>query len=472
MSQSLLNKVWSFLAVVLLYLSLNVWSITQQWQLTLPGNPFRDCKISAYGVTVYGIPLCGILLILTSIISILYARRSLGKTWTQRFPRFADFELDLTKGDALAFQAVTLVALAVVPSIGSVHFLLTMMNGTVYRGDQHFASGWREQLFKLPSWQDVKAGLFTYDKTVVCDNSKAALSFLPFWLPWLFTLFTAAVGFFVLWSLVEVFRAGNDQQTMDDPRIAEGIARNKAEKKARIDRNRPAFTLWSNLAELLEESVVLDRTLESSFPRALDLLFIKAFKSHGSLYTLGVIGHGEDAATIARRLFEIALQVGYLCKNDAEKENRGRMYLAQFWHNAKELSDAMHLNLEKRKWWEERYDEHKKWLRFKNGRPDPYWSGLNFYQLAVELGFKDTYEQDYRLLSNIAHCSARGLLLEEVDKEIQIQTDQLITPILVYGTKYMLWVTAHWNEHFKLIDELKLQRILDEAVNFDFRATV
>ena len=81
MSQSLLNKVWSFLAVVLLYLSLNVWSITQQWQLTLPGNPFRDCKISAYGVTVYGIPLCGILLILTSIISILYAKRSFGRTW-------------------------------------------------------------------------------------------------------------------------------------------------------------------------------------------------------------------------------------------------------------------------------------------------------------------------------------------------------------------------------------------------------
>jgi len=216
MSQSLLNKVWTFLAVVLLYLSLNVWSITQQWQLTLPGNPFKDCKVSAYGVTLYGIPLCGILLIFTSIVSVLYAKRSAGSTWAQRFPRFADFELDVTKKDALAFQAIMLLAFVIVPFLGSIHFLQTMLNGTVYRGDQHFASGWRDQLFKLPAWRDVKAGLFTYDKTVVCDNTKAALSFLPFWLPWLFLLLTIVVVFFVVWSLAEVF--GNARHSHDNKR--------------------------------------------------------------------------------------------------------------------------------------------------------------------------------------------------------------------------------------------------------------
>ena len=137
-------------------------------------------------------------------------------------PRFADFELDTTKGEVLAFQAVMLTAFVVLPTIGSIHFLQTMMNGTVYRGDQHFACGWREQLFKLPAWQDVKSGLFTYDKTVVCDNSKAALSFLPFWLPWLFVVITVAVVLFVCWSLVEVFRAQRQDKTMNDPRIAEG----------------------------------------------------------------------------------------------------------------------------------------------------------------------------------------------------------------------------------------------------------
>lgn len=258
MSQSLLNKVWSFLAVVLLYLSLNVWSITQQWQLTLPGNPFKDCKISPYGVTLYGIPLCGVLLMLTSIISISYARRSYGTSWAYRFPRFADFELDMTRREALVFQAVMLIAFVLVPSVGSIHFLQTMMNGTVYRGDQHFASGWREQLFKLPAWHDVKAGLFTYDKTVVCDDAKAALSFLPFWLPWLLVVITVAVALFVLWSLVEVFRSQRQDETMNDERIVEGIAQNKAEKTARIDRSVGLVRGGPNMAENTPSRVVYE----------------------------------------------------------------------------------------------------------------------------------------------------------------------------------------------------------------------
>ncbi len=144
------------------------------------------------------------------------------------------------------------------------------------------------------------------------------------------------------------------------------------------------------------------------------------------------------------------------------------MYLAQFWHYARELSGAMPPTPEQRKWWDAQYNRHIQWLRFKNNKPDPYWSGLNFRQLATETGFQDTYDQDYRLLSNIAHCSVRGLLLGKVDNEIQIQTDRLISPILVYGTKYMLWVTAHWNELFKLVENSKLEKVLSHTVNFPF----
>ncbi len=142
------------------------------------------------------------------------------------------------------------------------------------------------------------------------------------------------------------------------------------------------------------------------------------------------------------------------------------MYLAQFWHYAKEPSGAITMPKQQRKWWEEQYNRHKNWLRFKNNKPHPYWSGLNFRELATEIGFRDTYDQDYRLLSNIAHCSACGLLLEKAEEQIQIQTDRLIGPILVYGTKYMLWVTAHWNEHFKLVEGSKLDEILNETMNF------
>jgi len=41
--------------------------------------------------------------------------------------------------------------------------------------------------------------------------------------------------------------------------------------------------------------------------------------------------------------------------------------------------------------------------------------------------------------------------------------------MLVFGTKYTLWTTANWNDHFGLIETAKLETLRDEATRFDFR---
>jgi hypothetical protein len=110
------------------------------------------------------------------------------------------------------------------------------------------------------------------------------------------------------------------------------VESNAAAKNATLARHRAAFGLWLSVHETLEDVVIRDRHQQSSFARALDHLFIQAFKSHGSLYSLCILGHCEDAAMIARRIFEIALQVGYLDSEEPERENRGREYLAYFFH--------------------------------------------------------------------------------------------------------------------------------------------
>ena len=237
-----------------------------------------------------------------------------------------------------------------------------------------------------------------------------------------------------------------------------------------LDLHRSAFDVWSGLAILLEEAVVHERNLQSVFARALDLLFIQAFKSHGALYPLCVNGFGEDAATIARRLFEIALQVGFLCADEDKREERGEKYLAHFWHNAKEVEAELDLPEERRKWWEKQYNRHKKWLiSNKNGEAKLYWFDSNFRDIAIQLGFKETYDQDYRFLSHVAHCSSRGLLLTSSGGTVQIQSDRLIEAILVYGTKYALYSAANWNEHFLLIDAAKIEKLKDDAIKFDFK---
>ena len=140
---------------------------------------------------------------------------------------------------------------------------------------------------------------------------------------------------------------------MDDAENWQGVAQNKAFKKKMLDKHRSSFDLWKALAQLMEEAIVKERNVTTSFARALEMFFIQAFKSHQSLYLLCVRGLGEDAATIARRLPEIALQVGYLCSVETQREERGKKYLACFWHNAKDVAKSENISAKSRKWWEE-----------------------------------------------------------------------------------------------------------------------
>ena len=238
------------------------------------------------------------------------------------------------------------------------------------------------------------------------------------------------------------------------------IASNAAAKKATLERHKAAFGLWLLIHEELEDAVIRDRNPNTAFARAIDLLFIQAFKSHGSLYSLCVIGHCEDAATIARRIFEVALQIGYLDSEEPERENRGKQYLAYFFHLVNGILANPSLTPEEREQWQQLYDQNKQWLKFnKSGNPLPNWSGLSIAEMARKLNMIQTYNEDYRFLSNMAHGSSAGSLLRMRDGKLQITDDTTATPILVYGTRYTLGVTEVWNAHFKLIEESKMAEL-------------
>lgn len=215
MSQSLLNKIWSFLAVALLYLSLNVWSITQQWQLSLPGNPFKDGKTTPFGVALYGVLLCGPLLIVVCIIVHLYAARSQEKKWQARFPRFGDFALDMSRAEAKAFQMIALFLFLLLPLVGVGHFQNKMLSGSVFEkqepcpqigkpclAERPAISGWREMLFHAPKPVNAN-GRLVYDPDLSRD---IAPSFVPIWEPWAFLTLSFATILIGIWSLLGVFQ--------------------------------------------------------------------------------------------------------------------------------------------------------------------------------------------------------------------------------------------------------------------------
>lgn len=249
------------------------------------------------------------------------------------------------------------------------------------------------------------------------------------------------------------------------------IESNAATKSATLRRHKAAFGLWFFVHQILENAVIRDRNLRTPFARALDFSFIQAFKSHGSLYPLCVLGHCEDGATIARRIFEIALQVGYLASEESERENRGRQYLAHFFHIVPGILADPSLEPQERRRWQQLYDQNKQFLKFsKSGKPSSTWSGLSIAGLASRLKMQKTYDEDYRFLSNIAHASSAGSLLRIREGKLQIKDDTAATPILIYGTRYVLSVVETWTAHFDLIEEKKMSDLKERSLKFDLHA--
>jgi hypothetical protein len=215
MSQSVLNKIWSFLAVTVVYLSLNVWSITQQWQLTLPGNPFKESKTTPYGVALYGLFLCAPLLITVSIVTRVYAVRSKASFWADRVPRFADFALNTRQREARAFQLIALFLCLLLPAIAILHFQNKVLNGSVFRlvdnctpnasngycrAAKPSMSGWREMLFSSPKDANAR-GRLVYDPDLSKD---IAPRFVPLWEPWGLLVLSLLTLSFVVWSMTAI----------------------------------------------------------------------------------------------------------------------------------------------------------------------------------------------------------------------------------------------------------------------------
>ncbi|MGA7410612.1 MAG: hypothetical protein WBW33_09000 [Bryobacteraceae bacterium] len=199
MGKPVLNQIWTFLAVVLLYFSVNVWSATQQWQLSLPGNPFKDGKVTAHSVTLYGIPLCGALFVALLLVTRWHARAEPALLWTARFPKLANLDFNPYTAQARVAQTLSVFAFIVLPAGALVHFLLKFLQGTAYQANN---KPWAAGLEHLTEWRGAFAGGYYYDRDATVARGP---DFLPFWEPWLFMFWVVFVLGYAIYCLKPVF---------------------------------------------------------------------------------------------------------------------------------------------------------------------------------------------------------------------------------------------------------------------------
>jgi hypothetical protein len=240
-------------------------------------------------------------------------------------------------------------------------------------------------------------------------------------------------------------------------------------RRRTLAQHKPAADLHRSVSAMLETAVQTPRLVADIVQRAVDMLFVQAFKAHQSVFELSAVCLTEDAATIVRRLLELAAQAAWIAKeSDADVRNRrAGMYLAFLW--VKWPSDLRDLiPADERLAWEavvKRYGatftaERKQW-------------GPTFSQIFDALEESDTeaghsvggYRDTYRYLSNVAHGSPPSLVHSYSSATVQIHDGRFVSDMLIFGTLYALATASIWNDIYEVIPQAEFAAVQQAALS-------
>lgn len=226
----------------------------------------------------------------------------------------------------------------------------------------------------------------------------------------------------------------------------------------------------------LAESVLSQHPHPDSLVKGHALLsFGKAYKTHVAILILCEKGYGEDAAILARSLFELAVSTLYVYGD--ESGIAAKRYFEYDWIIREGMYDYLLSKEETKKGLEEqiaasengemRIEEIRK--RAADVRagytPDELrrntWSGKSIKKMAEEVGREDSYRTIYSLQCNMAHSavSMANDYVKEVEGEITMDispSENWVTQTLVASMDFFYFITRTWNSVFELGLEEKL----------------
>jgi hypothetical protein len=198
MSDKGIAKLWGLLGIAVTYLSLNVWSYTQQWRVELPAILKFDPKIGegriTNGASIYGIMVAGPLLLLLLLLTRAFAERRRGaRSWAPRIPVVGDFDVDPETSAGRRFQGAVAGLLLGVPLAAQIHFALKFVDGAAEKGKARISG----------------LGHYAFDPATVLDGSFQydTLSYYPFIGPWVFLLLQIGIAVAAFAALRAVFWA-------------------------------------------------------------------------------------------------------------------------------------------------------------------------------------------------------------------------------------------------------------------------
>lgn len=242
MNQSTLVKIWTLVALAATYFCINIFVATQGGHFLLPGLKLEP-GINRYAAAVDGIWFALPLVLLSYLLTLIYVRRSLGSAWYERFPCAFNLNLNYSDPFARSYQAFFLVVTLLVPAYSAGHFIFKSLDGTVMiskecisdlcpriiemRGPDNSIAQACARLTQNPPPAEVNSApdlrvisgpaghLQNYnDFTTIfthgdCYSYENAVTFFPFWGPWLGVILVVTLSVFLVLIIFRLFRRGN-----------------------------------------------------------------------------------------------------------------------------------------------------------------------------------------------------------------------------------------------------------------------
>lgn len=234
------------------------------------------------------------------------------------------------------------------------------------------------------------------------------------------------------------------------------------------------FEVHTDLRLLVENTMDKKHAIDMRKPEegAISFLLGKSYKTHGVILELCREGFGEDAGILTRALFETAVTVLYITREDVTK--RATQYVEHEWVLRKLLYEC-NFDLIKRsgsiseETIQEVMTKAKEVIeKYKKEGLDVggfSWSGLSTKKMANEIGLESAYNSVYAQFSDIAHSrvSAASSFVKEDTGGLLIDTgpsERLLETVLVASFHFMFLVITAWDKTLKLGLKSKLDALL------------
>jgi hypothetical protein len=228
------------------------------------------------------------------------------------------------------------------------------------------------------------------------------------------------------------------------------------------ERHLQAFELCEDVLKAIQPAISKPRKPSHPVPRALELLMRQAHNTLVSIHTISLQSLSEDAATLTRRLLEIAITVAYIVNgaSSADRSNRAGCYLTRLWED---MPDDLRktLSVQEQKRWKSFVRRHRKRFTHKDRCRFP-----RFIEMFKDINQGQTYEADYRLLSSIAHGSPFSIIHVHASRPVPMRDDTQTSIMLVFSCRYYLAVADTWIRGLRLMPGSTLKPIIRRVLEF------